>query len=113
MGTLLVREAPEKGDVAPIAPADLVGKPVGWTVEYPNAVKRQFHGVVRRLTAGPYLARERRTYTADVVPWLWFLTRTADCKIFQNKSVPDIIEAVFQTFGFTGTAYSLSLTGSY
>jgi type VI secretion system secreted protein VgrG len=100
-------------DATTVAPADLVGQPVGWTVEWPNTVKRQFHGVVRRLTAGPFIGRERRQYTADVVPWLWFLTRTADCKIFQNKSTPDILEAVFQSFGFTGQAYKLVLAGSY
>jgi hypothetical protein len=27
-------------------------------------------------------------YRAQMVPWLWFLTRTADCRIFQNKDVP-------------------------
>ena len=27
--------------------------------------------------------------------WLWFLTRTADCRIFQEKTVPDIIKEVF------------------
>ena len=27
--------------------------------------------------------------------WLWFLTRTTDCKIFQDKNVPDIIKEVF------------------
>ena len=25
-------------------------------------------------------------YQADMVPWMWFLTRTADCRIFQNKN---------------------------
>ena len=24
------------------------------------------------------------SYHAEVVPWLWFLTRTADCRIFQK-----------------------------
>src|SRR6478609_1091036 len=68
-------------DTTTVAPADLVGQPVGWTAEYPNGVSRPFHGVVRRLTAGPFIGRSRRQYTADVVPWLWFLTRTSDCKI--------------------------------
>jgi type VI secretion system secreted protein VgrG len=34
-------------------------------------------------------------------PRLWFLTRTNDCKIFQNKSVPDIISDVLGEFGIT------------
>jgi type VI secretion system secreted protein VgrG len=96
-----------------VAPADLVGRPVGWTVTYPAAVTRQFHGVVRRLTAGEFVGRDRRAYRAEVVPWLWLLTRTADCKVFQNKTAPQIVEAVFKAFGFTGTHYRLNLGGSY
>jgi type VI secretion system secreted protein VgrG len=33
---------------------------------------------------------------------LWFLTRTADCRIFQNKTVPQIISEVFRDHGFNG-----------
>lgn len=50
-------------------------------------------------------------YRATLVPWLWFLTRAADSRIFQNKKVPDIIEEVFKGHGFND--YKLSLTGSY
>ena len=28
-------------------------------------------------------------------PWLWFLTRTSDCRIFQHQTVPQIVAAVF------------------
>ena len=40
-------------------------------------------------------------YRMEVVPWLWFLTRTSDCRIFQEKTVPDIIKQVFRDHGFT------------
>ncbi len=33
-----------------------------------------------------------RTYRAVVVPWLWFLTQTTDCRIFQEMTVVEIIE---------------------
>jgi len=36
-----------------------------------------------------------------VVPWLWFLTRTADCRIFQEKSGPEIIKQIFGDLGFS------------
>ena len=51
------------------------------------------------------------TYRATLVPWLWFLTRTADCRIFQNLSVPDIIKQVFRDQGFTD--FKDSLSGTY
>ncbi len=51
------------------------------------------------------------TYRATLVPWLWFLTRTSDCRIFQSKSVPDIIKQVFRDQGFTD--FKDSLSGTY
>ena len=36
-----------------------------------------------------------------MVPWFWFLNLFSDCRIFQNKSVPDIVEQVFQDRGFS------------
>ena len=40
------------------------------------------------------------SYHAEMVPWLWFLTRTADCRIFQNMTIPDIIKKIFSDLGF-------------
>lgn len=94
-----------------VAPADLVGKPIGWQVVFPDESPRKFHGRVRSLAVGPAVGRGLRSYRAEVVPWLWFLTRAADCKIFQNLSVTDIIKAVFDGFGFTD--YRVDTTGSY
>ena len=51
------------------------------------------------------------TYRATLVPWLWFLTRTADCRIFQSMSLPDIIKQVFRDHGFTD--FKDSLSGTY
>jgi type VI secretion system secreted protein VgrG len=50
-------------------------------------------------------------YHATLVPWLWLLTRTSDCRIFQQMSVPDIIEKIFQERAFKD--YSLRLHGSF
>jgi type VI secretion system secreted protein VgrG len=38
------------------------------------------------------------TYSAEVVPKVWLLTRLARSRIFQQKSVPDILKQVFQGF---------------
>lgn len=94
-----------------IRPADLVGKPLSWQVTYPDDKPRQFHGLVRSLAAGPMVGRGLREHRVEVVPWLWFLTRATDCRIYQNQSVPDIIKAVFSRYGFSD--FKDSLTGSY
>jgi type VI secretion system secreted protein VgrG len=39
-------------------------------------------------------------YQAQMVPWLWFLSQASDCRIFQNKTVPEIVTQIFQEFGF-------------
>jgi len=74
--------------------------------------ERYFSGVVSRFAqAGS--ATKLTNYQMEVVPWLWFLTRNADCRIFQKMSVPDIIKKVFDNHGFSQDLYKFSLTGSY
>jgi type VI secretion system secreted protein VgrG len=78
-----------------IKPEDLLGKPMTVTVQLRDDAKRHFHGYVTRFGIG--LRRGRYYgYQASVRPWLWFLTRTADCRIFQEQSVPDIVKKVFE-----------------
>jgi len=40
-------------------------------------------------------------YYAELRPWIWLLSRTQDCKIFQNQSVWDIINQVFKDHSFS------------
>jgi type VI secretion system secreted protein VgrG len=96
---------------ATIAPRDILGQHVTWNVEHFDKQPRHFNGVVSRFVPLDRQIHGLRVYRAEVVPWTWFLTRTADCRIFQNKSVPDIIKAVFDGFGLTD--YEFALSGSY
>ena len=50
-------------------------------------------------------------YMAEIRPWLWFLSRTRDCRIFQGKTVVEIIREVFSDLGFND--YQDKLSGSY
>ncbi len=83
-----------------IEPEDIVGKPVSFSIRLPEGGRRPFGGFVRRFVRGPNRIQRLRCYSAEVVPWLWFLTRTADCRIFQNKDVKEILEEVFEDLGF-------------
>ena len=71
---------------------------------------RHFNGYVSHFVQTGQIGTLNR-YHATVVPWLWFLTRTSDCRIFQEMSVPDIIKEVFQSNGFTD--FEDALTGTY
>ena len=94
--------------------ADMLGKNITVRMQLPEARgagTRYFNGFVTRFSYLGMRGMRYGAYRATVNPWLWFLTRTADCRIFQKKTVPDIIEEVFQQHGFTD--FKKSLTGQY
>ena len=75
-----------------------------------GGTKRHISGIVCQFSQGHLEGRFAR-YHATLVPWLWNLTQCSDCRIFQNKTVPEIIEAVFADRGFKD--YQLKLSGQY
>ena len=83
-----------------IAFKDIVGQRVTATMELPEGGERHFDGFVTefRYTG---IQGQFASYEATVSPWLWFLTRTADCRIFQNQKVPDIVKSVFRDNGMS------------
>lgn len=83
-----------------IAPKDLLGKNVTFSATLGEKGKpRYFNGFLSQLTAGSG-ETGMRSFTATIVPWLWFLTRKANCRVFQDISVPDILEKLFKEAGF-------------
>ena len=89
-----------------LVPSELLGKPVSIEMDLPESSllptggHRYFHGYVARL-ARQGRHRSFHVYTASVRPWLWLLSRAKDCRIFQNKTVPEIIKEVFRKHGLT------------
>lgn len=98
-------------DNAAIAFQDVVGRPATVRIlKEDDSVVRHINGVVSQFSQGGKEAGFTR-YRARLVPWLWLLTRTVDCRIFQNKTVPEIVEQVFQELGFRD--YRLLLSNDY
>jgi type VI secretion system secreted protein VgrG len=89
-----------------LKPEDLLGKPVTVKVQLRDDSKRFFHGYVSRFGMGAHQG-QYFTYHATVHPWLWFLSRTADCRIFQELSVPDIVKKVFEDHGVAHFEFKL------
>jgi len=85
----------------------IVGQGVTVKMELPDDDTRYFHGFVTRFvqrgTHGRYFA-----YHAAVYPWLWFLTRTANCRIFQAKTVPDILKEVLESYAAADVKFELT-----
>lgn len=99
-----------------IAFQDIIGKNVTVSVTLADGEKRFFNGIVSRFSQGSgggEAGGDPRfsSYTATMVPWLWLLTRTADSRIFQKLSVPDIVEKIFGEKGFSD--YKMLLDDSY
>ena len=88
----------------------ILGDTVTVELTMPSDERRYFNGFVSRFTQEGVDGGYTRL-RATLVPWLWFLTRTSDCRIFQEKTVPDIIKEVFRDNGFSG--FDDRLTGSY
>lgn len=87
----------------------IIGTAATVTLALPGGQSRYFNGIVSRFV------QEQQgnvaCYRATLSPWLWLLTRTTDCRIFQNAKVPDIIEKIFKDDGFND--YKLKLNGTY
>ena len=81
--------------------ADVVRKRATIRLALPSGGWRVWNGYIRRFSQGlvdGYLT----SYRAELVPWLWLLTRRANCRIFQDEDVPSIVRKVFEEAGFAG-----------
>ena len=83
-----------------IQASDVVGHAMRISIRNLDGSTRYFHGLANRFA---YAGQNDQgvLYNATIVPWLWFLTKRTNCRIFQEKSVPQIIETVFSDIGFT------------
>jgi type VI secretion system secreted protein VgrG len=90
--------------------SSIIGQRVTIRITLYDKTDRYINGFVSRFSqAGG--DRQFARYQMEVVPWLWFLTRHADCRIFQNKTIPEIIEQVCNDRGYTDI--KKNLTGTY
>jgi len=60
--------------------------------------KRFFNGYITEFRYAGSKGNLSR-YQATMRPWFWFLTQTSDCRIFQEKSVPEIIKEILDDNG--------------
>jgi type VI secretion system secreted protein VgrG len=89
----------------------LIGQPMCIKVGASEENARYISGVVARFSqAGA--SSSYATYHAELVPWLWFLTRSTDCRIWHDTSAPDIVKDVFDKLSLTDYDFN-DLTGSF
>lgn len=99
---------------------DILGGQVTISIQSQHGTARSINGYVREFEQiGDVLVANAQSdgevvlthYQAVIVPWVWLLSQSTDCKIFQEMSVPEIIEETFSNFGFTD--FKKSLHGDY
>jgi len=81
-----------------IDPKALLGKHASVVVETEGGGRRYLDGIVTRFGLQ---GEDHRyySYRLRLNPWLWLATRKSDFRVFQNKTVPDIIEEVLGKYG--------------
>ncbi|HEX3991247.1 MAG TPA: type VI secretion system tip protein TssI/VgrG [Acetobacteraceae bacterium] len=74
---------------------------------------RYFHGIVQQvrpdgILRGATLVDEFQLYALTVMPRLWFLGQTLDCRVYQDKSAKDILSAMFTDASLTDITFNVS-----
>ena len=85
----------------------LLGKKVTAHINAPGGDHRHISGICSRAAQGGRDATFTY-YQLEIVPELWFLTRKTQSRIFQQKSVKEILTKVFEDL-----AVQIQLTGQY
>jgi uncharacterized protein involved in type VI secretion and phage assembly len=91
---------------------EVLGKDAMLTIKN-GSDTRQICGILSRFT---WIAEvdKRTIFFAELVPVFWLLTQRFDCRIFQNKSVPEIVSEVINEAGITSDHLDKKLLrGSY
>ena len=89
-----------------VDPNQLLFQPACVTLQANGSPIRYFHGIVQSVTAGPPIrsassADAYTVYNLVMVPKLWFMGQTVDCRIYETKSAADILTAMFNDIGLT------------
>lgn len=97
--------------VSDLSPYEMIGKPMGIEVKSKEGSSRFFHGIITKfLNVAP--TGGLQLYELQLRPWIWLLSHSMDSRIFQEMTVPQIIEKIFKDKnGFSD--YRLKLNGSY
>jgi type VI secretion system secreted protein VgrG len=92
-----------------LSPDGVLGRALTVSLEV-NGSHRHFNAFATQLTRLGMVGRFFHS-RVELRPWLWFLSRTSNCRIFQRTSVPEIVHGIFRERGFTDIDDRLS--GSY
>jgi len=90
---------------------DVVGKEALVTIQGDDE-ERYLHGIVSEFQQAGGKGRFH-IYRARIIPSLWLLSLEQDCRIFQNKTVQDIVTQILKDGGMTSDRFDFRLQGQY
>ena len=80
----------------------LIGQPVSIALsvfdDYDMGPRRYFHGIVSRFHKIRSEGTAFAHYSAVMVPWLWLLAQDCKSRVYQSKSVPEIVSSVLKEY---------------
>ncbi|MBL6456927.1 type VI secretion system tip protein VgrG [Belnapia sp. T6] len=78
-----------------ITAAEMIGTAITCTIaDHDNGTGRHFHGIISSFGSGGSRRDDLSHYRFEAVPKFWFLTRTMDCRIFQDQPVQTVIQTL-------------------
>ncbi len=91
-------------------PNALLDNPATIKLGDPAAKGRYISGIVSAVSQMPSQSASLWRYSLKIVPKLYFLMQTSDCRFYHNMTVPDIVQAVLGKFSVT---FDSKLQGTY
>jgi type VI secretion system secreted protein VgrG len=91
--------------------SQILGKQITIALSLPAGQSQYLNGVVTSFSQGAHSENGSTAYFAQIEPWFSLLRMNVNHRIFQNLSVPGIIEQIFSELGLTD--YKNSLTATY
>lgn len=83
-----------------LQPKDLVGKTATLVIIQEDNSERYLNGYVTGFeTQGRTYGGQRSQYQLTLQPWLHLLDKSADCRIYQELSIPDVLKRAFSFLG--------------
>ena len=90
---------------------DILGSDISIGIKDADEKERFFTGTCVSVEyVGVYQGQSH--FVAETRPWLWFLTRTQESRIYQEKSAVEIIEEILGDYGFSSDLQKKT-SGSY
>lgn len=86
-------------------PKDWLGQSVTLKINDGN-LQRYFHGYVAEVWNDGVMDRGIRRYGFALRPQVWFLGQIEECQIYQNKTIPEIIQSIAEQFGLQNLSFS-------